>query len=206
MPRGSHRCVEWTRLGLPCPTEVLEKARREREKVKPEPEADKLEKVFAAEKAAEKSEELDSVYAFDRRRGDVDTEFRGVSQQEWEAILLEITRRSAETRIGPQVEVPVPASIVQHIPGNSGYPVSLWVAAIAALLAVGLALGPAAARGLPQVLSGVRGRGSGGKSTGFGGRSFDASAILESMVGGGGILRDLGHGQGGGGFFSGTEG
>lgn len=207
MPRDKHRCVEWTRLGLPCPAELITESQRKREKVKEHEPADELEKEASEQRrinvaVGEKNKR--------QNQAEPDAEFRGVSQADWEALLLKVAQEAAAKRIGPQVPVPVPAGVVRVIAskGITGRTLGMWVATVAAFLAVGLAFGPKGLQGLPGFLAGrAGGGGPGGRSQGRGGFHNNAASELQLLLEGGPLRRTgANDGSDSGGGFSGTEG
>lgn len=154
-----NRCEPWRLLGLPCPFSLLDAVdkRRKREKVPvevPDDELVKEERAFA-EEGSKRRREIPPIVVFDRlqREGEMTT----VSMQDWEAVLLEIARRSASQTIDMPVGVPVPQEIVDEAvrQGARGPSLGLWVAAVAAVLAAIAAGGVKAGLAVPGALRGV---------------------------------------------------
>ena len=165
------RCVEWTRLGLPCPAALLDPPRRKIED--PEPDDQPVEQWEPQKQRTGKETGIDDFAIIGRKPG-VDTRFRGVSQEEWEAILLEIAIEAAQKHIPPQVHVPVPKDVVRNVGSTDKQAIALGVAVSAAFLAVGMAYGPKGLANMPGALGNAV-RGAGGFNTGgFGGMIFKA--------------------------------
>lgn len=112
------------------------------------------------------------------------------------AILLEVWRRAqvpqrvtaAVTSAVPQVKIPAEILREAVSQGAKGRELSLWVAAAAASLAIGVRLGPSAVQLVPKMLlEGLRGM-PGGR--GGGGLHFNASRRVRTLLEGG-TLRKL---------------
>jgi len=122
--------------------------------------------------------------------------------EDWEALLLEIARRAAQQQIGREVEIPVPAEIISEAisQGARGGELSLWIAVVAAVLAVGIAGGGQAVSALPGVVGGAM---SSARAMGRGGFHKNAAAELELLLEGSPLKRVSGQG---GDFFPGILG
>lgn len=206
---SAKQCEPWARLGLPCPYVLLDalkerKRTKEREPARREADAKPLEDKVAVgdrlERRAEKTQDLDLIAVGDKlNRQDVTT------MQDWEALLLEIARKSAARTIQmPRTGVPIPHEIVEEAvrQGARGPALGLWVAAVAAVLAAGAAGGFKAALAVPGALRGVAALPG---SVRPGGTRFNAAAALEAAlqsIGG----RSEGLGQEDGEFFPGILG
>lgn len=200
----AHSCLPWERMGIPCPSTLIEAVESRKRKQDPELE----EPVIVGDKLKkEERKKIDIVVAIPARRARIDVEFRGVSQEEWEALLLEIARRTAQQTIDMPEHVPVPARYAEAARARGADPkmVGLWVAAVAAALAAALAFGPKGPLALPEMVRGIM---SSARTQGRGGFQNNAAAELEILLEGG-IMRRLGDGvarTGAGEFFPGTEG
>lgn len=182
-------------MGIPCPTRILEenKKRKSRERIPVEVPDDELRKEAVAEGESEAMDRtrakrnLPIIVVGDKARPG--EKFRGVSMEEWEALLLEIARRSAANEVGmPPSHVPIPVGIAQTAwsMGYRGKLLALAIAAVAAATAV--ALMGVTANGLAV---GIGNAMTSGRTQGRGGFHNNAAAALELMLEGGGILRDL---------------
>ncbi len=164
----------------------------------------KEEKAAAGEPVSvEKQRSLDFIAIGERNRTSKDRSVN-VTMEEWEALLLEIARRAAETRIGPQrgVPVPIPIEVLRVAKANyDGKELALAIAAAAAVVALGLAVGPGGPAALPKALGSVA-RGGVFKG-GFGGMLFQTSELFDAQTG---PLRKITQGAGAGEFFPGILG
>ena len=96
-------CDAWERLGIPCPTHILEenkKRRKERAPFPAEPPDQQLEEEAEAEvgerNKVKKEVDIPPFFVGDKLK----KEGQVVSMEEWEALLLEIARRAASKEIG----------------------------------------------------------------------------------------------------------
>lgn len=209
MPRAN-RCEEWEALGLPCPYALLDAVRerkKERDKeVVPTPHgkkrAAKQEEVPIDISSSVPAEKKSDPFFFFGERNKKIPRGQIVSMEEWEALLLEIARRSSAKQINMPEEVPVPQEIVQEAirQGARGRALSLWVAAVAAVLAVAAAGGGNMALQIPQTLRAIA---SAQGSVRTGGTLFNSAAQLEFALSE--IDREL-IGGGAGDFFPGILG
>ena len=152
--------------------------------------------------AGERSEEIRIAVGERNRKGGGSPPMSGVTMQDWEALLLEIARRSAGQTIKmPNSHVPVPAEIVEEAvrQGARGPEIGLWVAAVAAVLAAALAGGGKAALAVPGVLRAVTDL---PRSVRPGGTMFNSAAALEFAIQSIGGRSETGDGE----FFPGILG
>lgn len=186
MPKRN-RCEEWHDLGLPCPYTLLEAVEKKKKKVRePVPDTEGSDELVKKEEAkvgersrVERNQNDQTMFIGERNRPKGQGQV--VSMEEWEALLLEIARRSAQTRIDMPVGVPVPQEIREEAirQGARGRTLSLWIATVAAVLAVALAGGPGMASQLPQALQAI----NRARSVRPGGQLFNARAELDLALG-----------------------
>lgn len=174
-----HNCAVWTVLGINCPSALIDHAELG---VELEPgEAPEPEQVTAlpAHRRAKKPPPMKM-------------------SQATMAILMEIWRRSQVKALAgaqkvageafPPAKIPVEFMREAIAQGARGRELSLWVAAAAASLAIGVRLGPSAVQLVPKMLlEGLRGM-PGGR--GGGGLHFNASRRVRTLLEGG-TLRKL---------------
>lgn len=220
MPR-INRCKEWGDLDLPCPYSLLdevEKRKRKKPEVEEPPVFDELEarKSVPVETGAKKEREvaMDRTAVADREHsedlfiGERNKRQLGqgqiVTMEQWEALLLEIARRSASQQIDMPDMVPVPQEIREEAIrfGARGIELSLWIATVAAVLAVAAAGGGKMALQVPATLKLITD--ARGRSVRPGGTLFNSAAELEFALGQ--LDRDLLGASGAGEFFPGILG
>lgn len=133
-----HRCEVWTRLGINCPG-GLRPTDKERERKRKEEEED------------DESEAFDELFAHKRaKQSEGKMTYAQLAQL---AILLELYRRTTADSFEKE-RFRVPQEIVREgvRQGARGIEAALWVAAAAAVLAVGRTIGPGAAARIPTIL------------------------------------------------------
>ena len=188
-----HSCEDWTHRGINCPGGLIREGVKSRRREEAEDDERSFEFDFAA------------IPVHRRAKAEISAD-----AQAQLALLLELYRRSVVDAVGrPGSKVSIPVELVREAVrfGAQGRELSLWVAAAAATLAVGLRFGSAAAAAVPSLLGG-RGGGSpgqGSRGAGGGGLFFEAPTFR-------GIKRrvdsflDTAGGLGSGEFFPGILG
>lgn len=161
-----HRCEEWTRWGINCPGGLLDA----REGLQEEPTDDELQPS---------GDKLNPILLPPRRHKKANVNTALASFQL--AVLLEVSRQmlvdEAIGRLPPQVKVPVELVREAVRQGARGKQLALWIAAAAALGAVGLKLGPGPAAAVSSLI-----RPSGGGGIGFTFRAPDFRNLVKKRV------------------------
>jgi len=209
---GSHRCEPWTSLGINCPTPLVELVGLldevvEEEFVYPVPvsvpavqhrPAPQREVAIELEEEHEESEGDDvEVVGFGHRRAKRPPPDQARNAEMLMLLQLYKGAKLVGTNAWPALEIPLEIGEEAYREGARGWEFSLWTAAAAAALAVGIYYGAGAVQKVPRVLL----EGLVGPPGGFAGKGlkFNASRQLQELLVGGGIgIRKFG---GGGGVF-----